>query len=67
MNMVVMHREPDLLEAAEVVDAAVATVAVEVAEDAAVVTVVEEAVAVDVAGVLVETKADMVVMAATEG
>ena len=71
MNMVVMHPAPDLLEAAEVVDAAAVTVAVEEGEeDAAVVIAVVGAVvaaAEDVAGDMVETKADMVEMAATEG
>ena len=68
MNMVDMHPEPDSLEAAEVVDAA-AIVAEEVVEDVVVVTVGVEAVAAaeDVEGdTVVETKVDMVVMAATE-
>ena len=68
MNMVDMHPEPDSLEAAEVVDAA-AIVAEEVVEDVVVVTVGVEAVAAaeDVEGdMVVETKVDMVVMAATE-
>ena len=70
MNMVVMHLAPDLLEAAEVVDAAAVTVAVEEGEeDAAVVIAVVEVVAEaeDVVGDMVEIKADMVEMAATEG
>ena len=69
MNMVVTHLEPDLLVAAEAVDA-VATVAEEEAEVAAVVTVAVEvaAAAGAVAEDTVETKADMVVvMAALEG
>ena len=67
MNMVVTHPVPDLLEAVEVVDAAAVIVAVEVAEDAAVVIAVEEAVAADVeVDMVVETKEDTVVMAATE-
>ena len=68
MNMVDMHPEPDSLEAAEVVDAA-AIVAEEVVEDVVVVTAGVEAVAAaeDVEGdTVVETKVDMVVMAATE-
>ena len=68
MNTVDMHLEPDSLEAAEVVDAA-AIVAEEVVEDVVVVTVGVEAVAAaeDVEGdTVVETKVDMVVMAATE-
>ena len=68
MNMVDMHPELDLLEAAEVVDAA-AIVAEEVVEDVVVVIVGVEAaaVAVDAEGdTVVETKVVMVVMAATE-
>ena len=68
MNMVDMHPELDLLEAAEVVDAA-AIVAEEVVEDVVVVIVEVEAaaVAVDAEGdTVVETKVVMVVMAATE-